>query len=75
MRDTEVPGGRLGDIQLQPGYSVSIGRALGLGGVRARLAHHMRPPNIQVSFFGRITFTYLKYATVIIHLDLQRVKY
>jgi Uri superfamily endonuclease len=30
-------------MQLQPGFYVYIGSALGPGGVRARLAHHMRP--------------------------------
>jgi Uri superfamily endonuclease len=34
--------GRLGDLRLQPGYYVYVGSALGPGGVRGRLAHHMR---------------------------------
>lgn len=35
--------GRLGNLRLRPGYYVYVGSALGPGGVRARLAHHMRP--------------------------------
>jgi Uri superfamily endonuclease len=34
--------GRLGDLQLQPGFYVYVGSALGPGGVRARLSHHIR---------------------------------
>jgi Uri superfamily endonuclease len=41
--DAVIRVGRLGDLQLQPGFYVYVGSALGLGGVRARLAHHMRP--------------------------------
>jgi Uri superfamily endonuclease len=35
--------GRLGDLWLQRGFYVYVGSALGPGGVRGRLAHHMRP--------------------------------
>jgi len=35
--------GRLGSLRLQPGYYVYVGSALGSGGVRGRLAHHLRP--------------------------------
>jgi len=35
--------GRLGKLRLQPGFYVYVGSALGPGGVRARLAHHMKP--------------------------------
>jgi Uri superfamily endonuclease len=41
--DAAIPVGRLGDLHLQPGFYVYVGSALGPGGVRARLAHHMRP--------------------------------
>jgi len=41
--DSSIRVGRLGDLRLQPGYYVYVGSALGLGGVRGRLAHHMRP--------------------------------
>ena len=34
--------GRLGNLQLQPGFYVYIGSALGSGGVRGRLGHHMQ---------------------------------
>ena len=34
--------GRLGVLELQPGYYVYIGSAFGPGGVRARVGHHMR---------------------------------
>jgi Uri superfamily endonuclease len=35
--------GRLGALQLQSGFYVYVGSALGPGGVRARLAHHLKP--------------------------------
>jgi Uri superfamily endonuclease len=41
--DALIRVGRLGDLRLQPGYYVYIGSALGPGGVRGRLAHHIRP--------------------------------
>jgi Uri superfamily endonuclease len=34
--------GQLGSLRLQPGFYVYVGSALGPGGVRARLAHHLR---------------------------------
>ena len=34
--------GRLGKLRLQPGFFVYVGSALGRGGVRARLAHHLK---------------------------------
>jgi Uri superfamily endonuclease len=34
--------GRLGALQLQLGFCVYVGSALGPGGVRARLAHHLK---------------------------------
>ena len=37
--------GRLGVLLLQPGFYVYVGSALGPGGARARLAHHMKPSN------------------------------
>jgi Uri superfamily endonuclease len=40
--DGVIRVGRLGDLRLQPGFYVYVGSALGPGGVRARLAHHMR---------------------------------
>jgi Uri superfamily endonuclease len=41
--DIVIPVGRLGDLQLKPGFYVYVGSALGPGGVSARLAYHMRP--------------------------------
>lgn len=41
--DSVIRVGRLGDLRLQPGYYVYVGSALGSGGVRGRLGHHMRP--------------------------------
>lgn len=35
--------GKLGTLQMCPGFYVYVGSALGPGGVRARLAHHLRP--------------------------------
>jgi len=35
--------GRLGALRLQSGFYVYVGSALGPGGVRARLAHHLKP--------------------------------
>jgi len=35
--------GRLGTMQLQGGYYVYLGSALGRGGLRARIAHHQKP--------------------------------
>lgn len=44
---SSMPGlirvGRLGGLQLQPGFYVYIGSAHGPGGLRARLAHHLGP--------------------------------
>jgi Uri superfamily endonuclease len=34
--------GRRGTMQLQPGYYVYLGSALGPGGLRARIAHHQK---------------------------------
>ena len=33
--------GRLGPLELRPGYYVYIGSAFGPGGIRARIGHHM----------------------------------
>jgi Uri superfamily endonuclease len=37
-----VPIGRLGHLRLQPGCYVYVGSAFGLGGLAARVAHHIR---------------------------------
>ena len=42
-RSTEpIQIGRLGALRLQSGFYVYVGSALGTGGVRARLAHHLK---------------------------------
>ena len=41
--DFGIQIGRLGTMRLQPGYYVYLGSALGLGGLRARIAHHQKP--------------------------------
>jgi Uri superfamily endonuclease len=35
--------GKLGTMRIRPGFYVYVGSALGPGGVRARLAHHLKP--------------------------------
>jgi Uri superfamily endonuclease len=35
--------GRLGELQVQSGFYVYVGSALGPGGIRARLNHHLHP--------------------------------
>jgi len=43
MSNARIRIGRLGAMQLQPGYYVYVGSALGPGGLRARIAHHQKP--------------------------------
>ena len=40
--NARIQVGRLGTMQLQPGYYVYLGSALGPGGLRARIAHHQK---------------------------------
>ena len=40
--DARIQVGRLGTMQLQRGYYVYLGSALGPGGLRARIAHHQK---------------------------------
>lgn len=50
--------GRLGALQLQSGFYVYVGSALGPGGVRARLAHHLklsRRPHWHIDYLGAHT--------------------
>ena len=42
--DTSVQIGRCGTLLIQPGFYVYVGSALGPGGLRARLTHHLRQP-------------------------------
>jgi len=39
----EIQIGKRGKLRLRPGYYLYVGSALGPGGLRARLAHHLRP--------------------------------
>ena len=41
--DDTIRVGRLGKLPLQRGFYVYVGSAHGPGGVRSRLAHHLRP--------------------------------
>jgi Uri superfamily endonuclease len=50
--------GRLGLLPLQPGFYVYVGSALGSGGVRARLAHHLKTsqrPHWHIDYLRRHT--------------------
>ena len=40
--NARIQVGRLGTMQLQCGYYVYLGSALGPGGLRARIAHHQK---------------------------------
>ena len=40
-KTAHVQVGRLGILQLQPGYYVYVGSALGPGGLQARVTHHL----------------------------------
>jgi Uri superfamily endonuclease len=56
--DAVIRVGRLGELRLQQGFYVYVGSACGTGGVRARLAHHMRPaehPHWHIDYLRRHT--------------------
>ena len=40
--DHQVEVGKLGRLHLQPGFYVYVGSAFGPGGLKARIAHHMK---------------------------------
>jgi len=42
VRHQSIEIGRLGAMQVVPGYYLYVGSAFGPGGVRARVSHHMR---------------------------------
>jgi Uri superfamily endonuclease len=47
--------GKLGSLQLQPGFYVYVGSARGPGGLRARLTHHLQPavrPHWHIDYLG-----------------------
>lgn len=45
LTDSVIRVGRVGQLQVRPGFYVYVGSALGPGGVRARIAHHRRISN------------------------------
>jgi Uri superfamily endonuclease len=50
--------GRLGILQLHPGYYVYVGSAFGSGGLRARIGHHQRKterPHWHIDYLRRST--------------------
>ncbi len=42
LSNARIQIGRLGTMQLQRGYYIYLGSALGPGGIRARIAHHQK---------------------------------
>ena len=40
--DQQVEAGKIGRLQLRPGFYVYVGSAFGPGGLKARIAHHMK---------------------------------
>jgi Uri superfamily endonuclease len=56
--DGVIQVGRRGGMQVRPGFYVYVGSALGPGGVRARLAHHLRcaqRPHWHIDYLRRST--------------------
>ena len=53
-----VQVGRLGRLAMQPGFYVYVGSALGPGGLKARVGHHLRPvkrPHWHIDYLRRET--------------------
>jgi Uri superfamily endonuclease len=53
--------GRLGQIQLEPGYYIYVGSAFGPGGVRARVSRHFRrkkPSHWHIDYLGEFLTPY-----------------
>ncbi len=44
LQDRAVPIGKLGTFDLRQGWYAYVGSALGSGGLRGRLKHHLTPP-------------------------------
>ena len=66
--------GRLGALQLQLGFYVYVGSALGPGGVRARLAHHLklsRRPHWHIDYLRAHT----KVEEICYRLDTRRLEH
>lgn len=54
----QVNVGRLGKIELQPGYYLYVGSAFGSGGLKARLDHHLKrvlKPHWHIDYLRRYT--------------------
>ncbi len=57
-RSRTVRVGRLGQLQLRPGYYLYVGSAFGPGGLRARIEHHCRRadrPHWHIDYLRRYT--------------------
>ena len=55
--DQQVAVGKLGRLQLRPGFYVYVGSAFGPGGLKARIAHHMKiteKPHWHIDYLGSI---------------------
>jgi len=66
--------GRLGALQFQSGFYVYVGSALGPGGVRARLAHHLkasRRPHWHIDYLR----THTKLEEICYPLDTRRLEH
>jgi Uri superfamily endonuclease len=56
--DKRLAIGRLGELQLQPGFYLYAGSAHGPGGLRSRIAHHLTPsprPHWHIDYLRRFT--------------------
>ena len=43
-RKSQLKIGKLGTLQLKPGFYIYVGSAFGPGGIKARVAHHCKKP-------------------------------
>ncbi len=43
-RKSQLKIGKLGTLQLKPGFYIYVGSAFGPGGIKARIAHHCKKP-------------------------------
>jgi len=66
-REQLIDIGKLGILQVCPGFYVYIGSALGPGGLRARIGYHLRNPRVphwhidylkQAAFITKVWFLY-----------------
>ena len=54
-RERQLTIGKLGTLQLKPGFYIYIGSAFGPGGLKARIAHHCkkaRRPHWHIDYLG-----------------------